>query len=858
MELEKIYLYGRRELEEFFGKDEISKEDTLRDLRYFLIKDAYAGKEFPLYQQEIIDEVGVKNFKNYDDLYDVLLNSNIVFRLSSLFDFSPSFMSFLLQMPEEKDIYYLRYKLGQYLYEDKMIEGDYFTSPCYKINMLNSDSYEEAKEIFFSYESGFQVQNSYLLSRVYKKLSFKKYKEEEKDLNAYLFKKYNDKFIENLEKIKSVLNSYITSILDLNVNVRKSVLHYLFEESKNPLYLSLKHITYNSDIFSLFFTNLPFIKRLEDFVPYRLSYDSEIIVSLYLKIPIMDEVLPLIAQKDENKTTYFIDVDIKLTDKNKLEVEERLKKFVTYGKIVKKDQKFVYKYLTRVPNLEEFLIQFTLTFSSLKINKRYKRDLIVMSLFKFFFLSQENWTFFIENYRFELLDENMKDIIFDNFTLDKKDKYNIDYTMRLVKICLMVQHLDIVIFPYLQTHSYILDNLLSQIPILFPQYQNLNLNNDIYKIGINVHSANRDKKTLEGVNLLFSSQGKLSKSEVEEYFSDFISYAEKNLTENEIKVLNHILGIDINTGEKLEKRQKGDFGGLFSHKLMLGGNVFDPKELIARFFLFAETYEEDCNDTEEKCEEIKNKERENLKHGTLRGLISSLQQDNENEQRMNAEAYGENKENHIVCNPGKVQRLVAATLSGRLKDEKGKVFNIEDKEIKEEKENKENNKVSNLDEIHQYLLPFVNLYMYEKETRVRSAKEFFTFLYDYVWHLSQGDIAKFGKVKLNMSFVVYYCIFMAMKGNTLYIAPSLSLVSQFDDMFDITYYINKFGKQEEEAWKKAHPEEVKMLEKGREGREKMLNKVEEVRENQRIRRELAERYGRSPTQDEIRRERDKR
>jgi hypothetical protein len=863
MDLAEIFHFKRKELESFFAPDEIRKEDTLEDLRYFLIKDAYVNKEFPLYQQEMIDIIGVKNFKKYDNLYDVILHSNIVFRLSSLFDFSIPFMQEILHMEDEENIYYLRYKTGLYLYEDKIIEGDYFTSPCYKINMLNSSSYEEAKKIFFAFEDNVNIyKNSknpehIVLSRVFSRLEYKKYKEEERDLNVYLFLLYNDRFMEILPEIKSQLTSYIVGVLDIKVDVRKSLLHFFFEESKNPLDLSLINITVFSTLKNQ--NNFSLYRKLEDYVPYSFEnviFSLKNFFNILYKFSSPEDLLDAVIYKNDNlnkvdRITSTIAQDMKENiDERKLEL------FISYAKIIRNHNAltFIYKFLSRVPDLEDFLIKFTLTLSTLNINYRYKNDLIVMSLFKFQFLNQENDHFFFNEYRFEVMNEQIKPIL---RLLPIDDIYG--YTMRLARISLMVQHFDIVNFDYGRTHGYLMNNLvLPEDKVqLFPYYaeeQNMG-DRAIYKRGINVHSGNRDEKTLEGVNLLFSIQGNLNKDEMEKYFSSFISYAKEKLNEKEIDILNHILGIDIITGKKVERRQRGDFGGLLEDKILLGKKLINPKELIARFFLFAETYQEDCNDIEEKCEEIIKNERENLKHGTLYGLLKSLQQDNEEEQAINAEAYGERKETHIVCNPGKIQRLVASTLSGRLKDKDGNIFNIEDREIKKQEERKE--RVKNLDEIHQYLQPFINLYMYEEQTRVKNVEEFFDKLYHYVWHLSQGDIAKFGKVDLDMSYVTYYSIFMTMRGNVLYINPSLSLTSHFSDMFDITYYVNKYGKKEQEAWEKAHPEEVKMLEKGREGREKMANRIEQARENQRIRRELAERYGRSPTQDEVLREKER-
>jgi hypothetical protein len=862
--LEDVFAYNIGEISTFFAKDELREEDTLLDIRYFLIRDAYDNKEFPAYQMDILSQLPLSMFRKEEDLYTILYKEHIKFKFLSLFLFSFEFLRELTHNFEEEDIHLLRSILGKMLYEDDMLQYEdlkYVISPCYKVNMLNADNEREAKYMFFSYDYYKDKENKGFMEKVIKRLSYNKYKEEEKDLNVYLFEKYEDEFTESMndkkdKKIHSLITSIIISITEIKVDARKNMLHFLFEESKNTFNLALIAILHNfRDIMSDYPFNMPFFHRLESYVPYKISNNVKYLYQLYniykdLNIDIyiqskdgvneivLDKTVALILEdarkdiRDTGRKLHNLSSYTKILDKSSVTLENVFADSLT---------PFIYKYLAPISNLEDFLIQFVLTIDFPTAHERYmyNRDLLIYTLFASYLLSEDEWIKLQTSYPFETNEELLHTTVIALLRL-RGSLSQTPFTLKFAKISLMAQHFDLINNNYGATFGFMLSVFIRPLnAVVFPRY--LEETEDVtrlseeqvkemYKRGINVHADNRDIKTIEGLKLLIEQQGPLTKKEVERYFSDFISYALEVLNENDVDILNHILGMNIVTGEIMERRQASDFEGFLEDKmLMIGNYTIEPKELIARFFHFSQTYE-DIRD------------RENLKYGTLRGLMTSLQDDTTEEQRMNAEAYGiKMTKNHIVCNPGKVQRLVASTLSGRLRDKDEKVFDI-DERVQREEVKKE---VANLDEIHQYLTPFINMYMYEEETRVNDAASFFTKLYEYVYHLRNGDVAKFGKVVLNMSYVVYYSCMMAMKGNVLYIDPEFALTSEFSDMFDLKYYIDKFGEEEQRAWRETHPEEVRRLEQGRENRVD-ARRVEEVRRRQENRRRYKEMHGRSP------------
>jgi hypothetical protein len=862
MYLEDILTSSRKELEREFNEGDIRSDDTLLDLRYFLIKDAYLSREFPPYQDELLSLLpSLSVFRKEEDLFNILYQERVEITFASLFSFSIEFMELFIKKNEFEDINFLRFLLGRKLFEKGMIAREdikYFASPYYEINMLNSDSLSEAEKIFFAYDSIKDIGNKKdPLYKVVAKLNLKKYlsAEKEKDLNSYLFIKYEDKIF---DKTLPLLDSdKINSILDTPGIYRKKILTFYMEDSKNPIQYMFNNLGLMRSFSSV--NEVSFILNiLEQYVPYRIDTLNSKEIKFFYKLSKVLNIIDLfdlsIYARDDVNVISLVDVG-QMGRSKKLDIQ-RASKTIEYAKLLKTSyiwgytiMDFIYDHLSTIEGLNDFLMCFNsaMSLSALKNHDMQNRDLFILTLLTSFPLTSSQFSMLKNEYPFE--DNELEERI---DTLNRDNIIYEPYTLRFAKVDLFAKYFNK--NKYTKTIKYIADVFISSInETIFPNYKTEERDlKAMYRAGVNIHSGDRDRKTAEGVLLLINSQGSINNTE--QLYQDFINYAVEILSEEEIKALNRILGINVLTGEKLEKRTS-DFEGLFENKkLLIGNNVsISPKELIARFFLFSLTYKE-CETEDEECIRRVETERENLKYATVKGLISSLQDDTKEEQRINAEAYGiaVNK-NHVVCNPGKIQRLVAATLSGRLKGLNDKIFDIEEVEkvekVEEKKEKKEK-KVQNLDEIHILLQPFIQYHMNSKETRVRTAEEFFEKLYEYVYNLKMGGIAKFGKVELDISQVVYYSVMMSMKGNILYIAPTLSLTSDFPDMFSLASYIEKYGEGEMKAWKEEHAEEIKRIEEAKETRGEMEQRAEEVRRRQARRRAFKEREGRSPERGE--------
>lgn len=321
----------------------------------------------------------------------------------------------------------------------------------------------------------------------------------------------------------------------------------------------------------------------------------------------------------------------------------------------------------------------------------------------------------------------------------------------------------------------------------------------IYNKGINVHDENRDVRTFKAIELMVSKWD-ASPEDIEKYFQKFIKYIKQiNLDETKEKAFNKVLyGTNRSTHE---------FGGLLEENILINNKKYTGKELIARFFHFASKFKG----------ENKQKERENLKISVVNGLISSLQIDNKE------------GDSHVVCLPGKLQRLAISTLQGRLKDKDGNLFMI-DQFIPFREFNTE--LVTNFDEIKKYLQPFIQSKFQEEI----SAEKFYEVLLEYIYLLSTDGSPIFGVINLDTYSVIYYTIMLADSQDGLIINPELSLASNLKDMFSIEDYLEKHLESDKELFYKERPE---ILEKQR-NRLKEQEKIKEKAKNleQRRKKEL--------------------
>lgn len=274
---------------------------------------------------------------------------------------------------------------------------------------------------------------------------------------------------------------------------------------------------------------------------------------------------------------------------------------------------------------------------------------------------------------------------------------------------------------------------------------------------VDVHSFDRDKKTKKAISLLIEEP--ITKKEVNVNFEEFWQ-ARNNLSTEQKNALLRVLGVDDNFREG--NRIQGDFGGLLSGNVTFYGINIDPKELIARFWKFASN---------------KEYEKENLKLSVQLALIDSLQND------------GKNK-NHVVCNPGKIQRLAVSILQGRLKDEKGKYIDI-DGYLNNEDEDKNVNKeyIETYTAIEHYFNNFMSQIFSIEETRPKTVDQLITEILKYIQNLKDGFVPGYGRVYLNPGYVMFYFTMIFVGKNGYQVDPELSIASNYEDMFSVKEFV---------------------------------------------------------------------
>ncbi len=155
-----------------------------------------------------------------------------------------------------------------------------------------------------------------------------------------------------------------------------------------------------------------------------------------------------------------------------------------------------------------------------------------------------------------------------------------------------------------------------------------------YEVGMNVHAAGRDQKTQEAFKLLLSLWAPTD-SEVAQYSQAFIDYA-INQDAADAAVANRVL---LGIGRKTH-----DFGGLLQAKgLLIQGEMILPRDLLARLWHFV---------TIKIAKDISPAEVKTAQASIIGALRDSVETDD-----------------HVVCDPGKLQRL-ARILQGRLEGAK--------------------------------------------------------------------------------------------------------------------------------------------------------------------------------------------
>jgi hypothetical protein len=147
------------------------------------------------------------------------------------------------------------------------------------------------------------------------------------------------------------------------------------------------------------------------------------------------------------------------------------------------------------------------------------------------------------------------------------------------------------------------------------------------RVGLDVHTGSRDDHTLKAIKRLVATYPSLTKKTIDSAYEEILAYisADSKHKAYALKALK-------------EPRSTGaHFGPLVGEaNFTLKGYEINGKEFIVRLWIFANSIQD-------------LKERANAKFGILKALYDSV------------EAGG-----RVVCNQGKIQRLVVAVLQGRI------------------------------------------------------------------------------------------------------------------------------------------------------------------------------------------------
>ena len=380
----------------------------------------------------------------------------------------------------------------------------------------------------------------------------------------------------------------------------------------------------------------------------------------------------------------------------------------------------------------------------------------------------------------------------------------------------------------IETNHIIIKNLISN-EIIIPDYATENIHTkNMYEQGVNVHDTGRDSRTVN-IAIEFLKMKFPSDDRILNYYDDFVQYV---ITNNLGEKLAPALGVNLETGINYVYNFPKDYnGGLLTHthnKILTVSNFSSNIKLFfGKLWYFSETYEEQDLDEERLIAE-----RKIIKSGLINALIRCNQNDFTDAAWSNVIKSRHDKlytRYHVICFPGRLQNIVASVLDNRIKDSDGKLLSLEVYNyVEEEKTGPEEiiPENENLDEIGQYLVFFSQTL---QDVKVDVPK-FYSELYNYIHNLNNGQISKFAerRVNLNIPSVIYYTIMIANDK----ITPELSLVSDYEDMFDIQPYLDKYLQKEQEQWEEAHPEYMAKIEANRLKQKEIAEKRRKVMENQ--------------------------
>ncbi|PIZ32698.1 MAG: hypothetical protein COY39_04785 [Alphaproteobacteria bacterium CG_4_10_14_0_8_um_filter_37_21] len=151
-----------------------------------------------------------------------------------------------------------------------------------------------------------------------------------------------------------------------------------------------------------------------------------------------------------------------------------------------------------------------------------------------------------------------------------------------------------------------------------------------YAYGINVHDINREDATTKAIELFIEHQKEIDTSLFKNAYTDFTEALDNLPKSTKKDNILRALGL---VGE----RQADDFGGLLTGPITTcGAPNMNPQEFLGRLWHFSGTLESAS-------------ETENAKHALFAGLADSIEDSGQ-----------------VVCNPGKLQRMIIGVLQGRL------------------------------------------------------------------------------------------------------------------------------------------------------------------------------------------------
>jgi hypothetical protein len=159
-----------------------------------------------------------------------------------------------------------------------------------------------------------------------------------------------------------------------------------------------------------------------------------------------------------------------------------------------------------------------------------------------------------------------------------------------------------------------------------------------YAQGINVHAGGREDATTAAYRLLLAHQDQegVSLEDITAAYDDFMRV---------LNTLDEPRRSNVRIALGLEARKAGSFGGLLSGRVSSCGLDMMPQDLLGRLWHFASRYKDPAAVTPEDDA----REQDLAREGVFSALADAI------------ESSG-----HLVCNPGKLQRMVVRVLQGRL------------------------------------------------------------------------------------------------------------------------------------------------------------------------------------------------